>query len=98
MLNKQISFDFEILIKFHFQGIVNIPARLTFGFLADSGKITAVNLNTLCIMVAIIAMGCYGFLKDFVTQCIFSVVFAIGIGLGKIHLLFEANFAFSSKC
>ncbi len=61
-------------------GIVNIPARLTFGFLADSGKISAVNLNTLCIMVAVLAIGCYGFLKTFVLQCVFSVVFAIGIG------------------
>lgn len=60
-------------------GIINIPARLTFGFLADSGKVTAVNLNTSCIIVAILAMTCYGFLNTFILQCIFSVVFAIGI-------------------
>jgi predicted MFS family arabinose efflux permease len=58
-------------------GIVNIPARLLFGTLAD--KVSPTNLNSLCAILASLALWFYAPLTTFATQCVFSVVFAIGI-------------------
>jgi predicted MFS family arabinose efflux permease len=62
-------------------GIVNIPARLGFGFLADRKILSAVNLNFLCIIIATIPVWLYGLMNTFALQIVFAVFFAIGIGL-----------------
>ena len=64
-----------------FKGIVNIPARLIFGFLADKRSLSPVNLNTLCVVLATATLWSYAFLTTFYTQIGFAVAFAIGIGL-----------------
>ena len=59
-------------------GIINIPARLVFGVLAD--KVSPTNLNTMCALIATAALWIYAPLTTFTSQCVFSVLFAIGIG------------------
>ncbi len=58
-------------------GILNIPGRLVFGFLAD--KMSPTNLNSACALLASLSLWFYAPLTTFVTQCVFGAVFAIGI-------------------
>lgn len=61
-------------------GIVNIPARMTFGFVADKKIISAINLNTGSVLVATVPLFLYVVLQHFYwSQILFSVFFAIGI-------------------
>lgn len=59
-------------------GIVNIPMRLFFGFVADRKILTAVNLNTIAIAIASISVWIIGFLTTFPGQIAFGVIFAFG--------------------
>lgn len=62
-------------------GIVNIPARMIYGFIADRRYIAPINLNTFSVLVATVPLFFYFTLqKTFITQIIFSIAFAIGIG------------------
>jgi hypothetical protein len=63
------------------KGLVNIPARLIFGFLADKRLIAAIHLNTAATAVATASLFVYFLLDTFTLQLVFSVVFAIGIGI-----------------
>jgi hypothetical protein len=58
-------------------GILNIPARLGFGFLAD--KVSPTNMNSLCAVIASLSLWFYGPLVTFFAQCGFAVAYAIGI-------------------
>lgn len=63
-------------------GIVNIPARLAYGFLADRRFVSAVNLNTISSFIAMMALFFYFKLQfTFWSQVIFAVFFAIGLGI-----------------
>ncbi len=63
-------------------GILNIPFRLIFGWVADRRFITPLNLNTLCVITATVP---FFFYKEVLSnyewgQYTFACVFAIGIG------------------
>lgn len=58
-------------------GIVNIPARLVFGALAD--KLSPVHLNSMCAVLATVSLWIYPPLNTFILQCVFAVIFATGI-------------------
>ena len=73
--DKQAAFLISII------GIVNIPFRMLFGFLADRRFITPINLNTMAVFVATVPLFFYQFMQyNFGTQVVFVVLFAIGIG------------------
>lgn len=59
-------------------GIVNIPMRFGFGWLADRKIISALNLNTIAIAIAAISIWIIGSFNTFVAQCICGVIFAMG--------------------
>lgn len=62
-------------------GIVNIPARLAYGFLADRRFISPVNLNSIAALIATIPLYFYFKLQvTFIFQVLFSIFFAIGTG------------------
>ena len=58
-------------------GIVNIPFRITFGFLADRKYVSAVTMNTICFFVATLCLFSYYFLNKFWMQAVFAVLFAM---------------------
>ena len=62
------------------KGIVNIPSRILIGTIADRKIITAVDLNTVFMLLGTIAIGAYYFLTSFWTQIAFAVVYAVAIG------------------
>ncbi|CAF0986232.1 unnamed protein product [Brachionus calyciflorus] len=66
-------------------GITNIPIRLLFGYLCDKKFLRAIHMNTLCLVVATIAMFSYYFLTSLKTQLIFAVIFAFP--MAGIHCL-----------
>ena len=54
---------------------------MLFGIIADRKIVSAVNLNTFCVSIATLPLFLFFKLKqDYVTQIVFSVLFAIGIG------------------
>jgi len=62
-------------------GIVNIPTRMLFGFIADRRFISPINLNTFSISVSTIALFLYFKLQlVYWSQVIFAILLAIGIG------------------
>lgn len=61
-------------------GAINIPARIIFGFVADSKIISAINLNTGSVFVSTVPLFLFIVMQYFYwSQILFSVVFAIGI-------------------
>jgi sugar phosphate permease len=56
-------------------GIVNIPGRITFGFVADRKFIKAINMNTICISVATACLFVFYQLKSFWWQAGFAVLY-----------------------
>ena len=77
-------------------GIVNIPFRMMFGFIADRKIISAVNLNTICISIAFVGLlFCEVLLKAYWSCVLFSTLFAIGIG--KIINYILLNIIFYNK-
>ena len=60
-------------------GIVNIPSRVLFGFLADARFVTPITLNTFAVLLGAFPLLCYEQLLQyhFLTQCIFAVLYAI---------------------
>ncbi len=78
-------------------GLLNIPFRLIFGWVADRRIITPLNLNTLCVTFSTVPFFLY---KDFLShyvwgQYVFAVIFAIGCGkklnmeIISLFILFE---------
>ena len=61
-------------------GIVNIPMRILFGVLADSGLVSAINMNTGCTLAACITLFTFYVLTNFWMQACFAVVFGMAIG------------------
>ena len=62
-------------------GIVNIPARMIYGIIADRQFISAINLNTFAVVLATIPLMFYFLLKTtYLTQILFVSVWAVGIG------------------
>jgi cyanate permease len=62
-------------------GIVNIPARMLFGFIADRKIISAINLNTFSVFVATVPLFLFIVMQyAYWSQMLFAVLFAIGIG------------------
>lgn len=62
------------------KGIVNIPVRIFFGFIADRKVITAIDMNTACTLVASLTIFSYYLLTTFWMQACFAVFFAAAIG------------------
>jgi MFS family permease len=60
-------------------GIVNIPVRIIFGFLADRKFVSAINMNTLCTLTACLILFTFYALTTFWMQACFAVLFAIAI-------------------
>ena len=58
-------------------GIVNIPFRMFYGFLADRKVMSATNLNTLAVIICTVPFFIYHFLDSFETQLIFAVATGI---------------------
>lgn len=70
-------------------GIVNIPVRMLFGFIADRKIIAPINLNTFSVAVAIVPLFVYAALTTFTAQAGFSVTFAIGIaGINSLTTMY----------
>jgi predicted MFS family arabinose efflux permease len=63
-------------------GILQIPFRLIFGWVADRRFISPLNLNTLCVIIATVPFFFYKevFSNDEWGQYTFAVAFAIGCG------------------
>ncbi|RMZ94913.1 monocarboxylate transporter 2-like, partial [Brachionus plicatilis] len=61
-------------------GLVNIPSRLGFGFLADIRFISPINLNTMCVILACGSLWSYFLLNTYALQLLFAVLFGTGIG------------------
>ena len=62
------------------QGIVNIPSRLGFGFIADRGFIAAIDLNTFAVGLYTAVVLAYFMFTTFISQLVFAAIFALGIG------------------
>lgn len=60
-------------------GIVNIPARIAFGIVADRKWISAFNLNTVSFLIVALSNWFFFVLTNFWSQAIYAVTFAIGI-------------------
>lgn len=61
-------------------GIVNIPARMLYGLIADRKYISAVNLNTFSVAVATVSLFLFPILQhEYWSLIVFSVIFAVGI-------------------
>ena len=60
-------------------GIVNIPGRLVFGFLADRRYLSSINLNTIATGIIAIIVLIYFSFTSFGTQIFFAIIFAIGM-------------------
>ena len=58
-------------------GIANIPMRIFFGFMCDKKFMKAINMNTLCLLLAIFSLFSYFFLTNFALQIGFAIVFSI---------------------
>lgn len=75
-------------------GIVNIPARMLYGFIADRRIILPINLNTFSVIVGTLPLFFYFKLQAaFWSQIFFAVAFAIGIGKTNLLYLFVKLFA-----
>lgn len=62
-------------------GIVNIPFRMLFGFIADRRFVSAINLNTFSILIATVPLFFYEVLvQAYWSYVLFTVLFAIGMG------------------
>lgn len=71
-------------------GIVNIPARMAYGFIADRRFILPINLNTFSVVVGTVPLFFYFKLQlAFWSQVVFAIAFAIGIGKNGILLGIE---------
>lgn len=63
-------------------GIVNIPMRMLFGFIADRKFIAAINLNSFSIAVSTIGLFLYFKLQyAYWSNVLFAILLAIGIGI-----------------
>lgn len=72
---SQASFLISII------GIVNIPARMLYGFVADRRFVSAINLNTFAVVLGTVPLFIFTLLvKTYWSQVVFAIVFAIGIG------------------
>jgi len=61
-------------------GIVNIPARMAYGFIADRRIILPINLNTFSVIIGTVPLFLYFKLSEaYWSQVIFAVAFATGI-------------------
>lgn len=71
-------------------GIVNIPARMLYGFIADRKFISAINLNTFSVMIATIPLFFYKAVQSYYWgQVLFSVLFAVGIaGMNSLTTMY----------
>jgi len=71
-------------------GIVNIPFRMLYGFIADKKFISAVNLNTLAVLISTAPLFFYPLLQYyFSTQAIFAFLFAVGIaGMNSLTTMY----------
>jgi len=71
-------------------GIVNIPFRMLFGFVADKRYISPVNLNTLSVATCTAPLFLYELLQgSFWTQAVFSFFFAVGIaGMNSLTTMY----------
>jgi len=76
-LDTTIQENFPLIISII--GIFNIPFRVMFGFLADRKFITAVDMNTACILIGSATMFSFFFLTQFWELVIFAVVFAFAM-------------------
>lgn len=73
---SQASFLISII------GIVNIPARMAYGFVADKRFILPINLNTFAVLIGTLPLYFYFYLQyAFWSQAVFAVLLAMGIGL-----------------
>jgi hypothetical protein len=74
------------------KGVVNIPFRMIFGWVADRNYIAAINLNTFSISIVAIVTFLYPALQyTFYSQAVFAVFF--GIGTGLVHsILFLSSY------
>lgn len=62
-------------------GIINIPARMLYGIIADRQFVSAINLNTFAVALATVPLVFYYLLKrTYLTQVLFVSVWAVGIG------------------
>ncbi len=62
-------------------GIVNIPFRMIFGFVADRKFISAINLNTISVLISTVPLFFIEvFIKAYWSYLIFVILFAIGMG------------------
>jgi hypothetical protein len=73
-------------------GIVNIPARIILGMIADRKIMSAYNLNTLSyVLLAAINLLMFA-MQTLELQIIFAVVFGIGAGkCGRVQVYFGAT-------
>jgi predicted MFS family arabinose efflux permease len=70
-------------------GIVNIPFRMLFGLVADRKIISAVNLNTMCVLISFLSLAFFEVLLKAYWSCVlFSTLFAIGIGINLDYCKF----------
>ena len=71
-------------------GIVNIPARMIYGFVADKRFISPINLNTLAVACSTLPLFFYPLLaKHYGSHMLFSVIFAIGIaGMNSLTTMY----------
>lgn len=71
-------------------GIVNIPARMLFGFIADRKIISAINLNTFSVLVSTVPLFLYIILQHaYWSQILFAVFFAFGIaGMNSLTTMY----------
>ena len=66
-------------------GIVNIPARMTFGFVADRRFISSINLNTASVFVATVPLFLFILMQHFYWSLVlFAIFFAVGIGIAQL--------------
>jgi len=71
-------------------GIVNIPFRMLFGLIADRRWVSAINLNTLSVLIATVPLFLYKALQyTFWSQAIFSFLFAVGMaGMNSLTTMY----------
>lgn len=69
---SQASFILSII------GIVNIPMRLAFGFIADKKIIPTTDLNTIAISIVFASVWCISLFNTYGLQIAFGVAFAVG--------------------
>lgn len=69
----------QIIPFFKFKGIVNIPGRILFGFLADLPKISPMALNTISVLIGAFPLLAYDQLlqQHTLTQYAFGALYAL---------------------